>query len=226
MSHKTFLITSYYTDKDQRRDNELLACLALNLTNQFIHEIILMVGNKWKLIVTYNCSLFDLSSRAKELNDTDRPTYKEAFESVIDENLDSNNIFIIANSDIVIPESTVVRIRENIKDNEVYCLSRYDITDKITLLNRRDSQDCWIMNGNTYKTLRENKDKFDIQFGKPGCDNRIALLLEETGMKVSNPSFDIVTHHYHNTNVRNYTRKEEDVVKGPYRLLQPTGLID
>jgi len=43
--------------------------------------------------------------------------------------------------------------------------------------------------------------------GVPGCDNKIAYLLQEAGYVVTNPSTTIKTYHLHLSGIRHYNAK-------------------
>jgi hypothetical protein len=125
--------------------------------------------------------------------------------------LAEDGINILANSDIYFDET--LSLAQDIKEGEVYCLSRWDKTDSgIKHLNAWDTQDAWIFRG------KMNVDaNFDL--GTPGCDNRIAYVLQKAGYKVLNPSCSIRAIHVHQSNHRTYTDAQR--LPPPYLLLNP-----
>jgi hypothetical protein len=70
--------------------------------------------------------------------------------------------------------------------------------------------------------IKESQEKaFDFEFGRPGCDNKIAYIFNVLGYEVINDPRFIKTYHYHREVARNYTCK--DVLPQPYTLLCPAG---
>jgi hypothetical protein len=119
-----------------------------------------------------------------------------------------DDISIIANSDIYF--DTLYGIG-NLKENEVYALSRWDGNH---LYDREDSQDAWVFKGKIKTVANCN-----FGLGIPGCDNAIAERLQRAGYTVLNPSKSIKTIHLHSSNIRNYDRRT--TVPKPYLLIKP-----
>ena len=77
---------------------------------------------------------------------------------------------------------------------------------KVKFLNvhdvpRDDSQDCWIFKS----TFNVDLNKLCFSLGTLGCDSIFASIVNDSGIKVSNPSLDIVSIHVHNTDFRTYS---------------------
>ena len=119
-----------------------------------------------------------------------------------------DDISIIANSDIYF--DTLYGIG-NLKENEVYALSRWD---RNLLYDREDSQDAWVFRGR----IKPVPD-CDFGLGIPGCDNAIAERLQRAGYTVLNPSKSIKAIHLHSSNIRNYDSRT--TVPKPYLLIKP-----
>jgi hypothetical protein len=119
-----------------------------------------------------------------------------------------DDISIIANSDIYF--DTLYGIG-NLKENEVYALSRWDGN---TLYDREDSQDAWVFRGKI-KPIPD----CNFGLGVPGCDNAIAERITRSGYTVLNPSKSIKAMHLHSSNIRNYDHRT--VVSKPYLLIKP-----
>lgn len=124
-----------------------------------------------------------------------------------------NDINIISNSDIFFNE-TILQCRFMNK-MDVYALSRWDCLpdNQCVLFNRKDSQDVWIFNG----TVKCNGGNYNL--GIPGCDNKIAFELKQSGYSVLNPSKSIHAIHLHNTNFRTYTPDQR--LKEPFHFIFP-----
>ena len=138
-----------------------------------------------------------------------RPTFKELF-ALTKQYPDHVNI--VTNSDIFFPES-ILQVK-TIQYRECYALSRWDYVTggKIKLLENKDSQDTWIFRGGSMCEMG------DFKFGLPGCDNRIAYELKESGYKVTNPSKRIKTVHLHLSEVKSYNKKTTPIPK-PYLMI-------
>lgn len=128
----------------------------------------------------------------------------------------SQDISVVANTDIIIPKRSVTTIRETLGDKECYCLSKWDITPSkgIRPWYTGWSQDTWCFRG------RVACQAGDYHFGLPGCDNRLAYELSQH-YQVLNPSYSIPTYHLHLSNVRTETNNEPNRVPAPYLLVTP-----
>jgi len=184
------LFYNYYEDKNPLRRREIDYCLQRNLNNSLITTVI-------------------LESAAK-------PTYEYFFQQ-INKVTAPDDINIICNSDIFLDDT--IALAQNIRDKQLYALSRWDWLGNDSLVrffDRPDSQDTWIVKGKVEGVVG------NFTLGLRGCDNRIAAEFEIAGYKVSNPSKSIRTFHVHNSGVRNYTMA--DVVPKPY-LTVPTSTL-
>jgi hypothetical protein len=48
-------------------------------------------------------------------------------------------------------------------------------------------------------------DRLNFSLGTLGCDSVFAYIVHDSGLKVSNPSLDIISIHVHNTDFRTYS---------------------
>lgn len=206
------LFINLYRDKNPARQKELEKCLSINLLNNCIKNIYCIVEN--------SIDGFDVitSEKVVLIKSDRRPTYNDFF-SLINKYSDKDAVSAIANSDIYFDEEGARLIEMNIKPNECYALTRWDVLPNGLYKHffRPDSQDVWAFRGRV-----KSINGADFFLGTPGCDNAIAYLLEKSGYRISNPSVDIRTYHIHNTNIRNYTGK--DRVQPPYKLIHPHNL--
>lgn len=124
-----------------------------------------------------------------------------------------NDINIIANSDIYFDE-TILQARF-IGDKEAFALSRWDYLpdQRCVLFDRKDSQDVWIFSGE----VKCNGGNYCT--GIPGCDNKIAWELKQSGYNVRNPSKLIHAIHLHNTDYRTYTPDQR--LQEPFHFIHP-----
>lgn len=219
------LLVNYYTDKIEERNKELIFCITENIKNQYISNIV--------VICTENDYIFlkgiTESKKIIPIITESRPTYNDYFLIIRKLFSTDENINIISNLDIIIPESSLnsnsnKSISDYLKDKKCcLALSRWDInypinySENSVLFDRADSQDTWVFIGGVNEILSA-----DFTLGLAGCDNSIAYLLENNGYTVLNPSKTIKTYHYHLTDIRNYA----DIAGNPiFRLPPPYKLI-
>ena len=174
------LFTSYWQSE---RQQELEYCLRKNIDNPLISIIYLFCENAYPNVESNKIAFIDINRP---------PTYADYFAKINEVNQPRS---IIANSDIYFKES--IKYALNIKPDECYALSRYDILpDGKKFFKRKDSQDAWIFAGQ----IKENVYS-DFQLGLLGCDNRIAYELQQAGYKVTNPSKTIKGYHVHSKRI-------------------------
>lgn len=213
------LYLNFYQDKEPTRQKELEACLLKNLDNGAFDRYIIVIDKK---DVDYLKGLTN-DKRVFIVATSCRPSYNFYFK--LSHNY-PDDINIIANTDIVIEEDTILRLKGWNWKNYCLALSRWDYTDDTMDKNKsihwahRDSQDVWMVKGR-FKDIPEA----DFPLGKKGCDNRIAFLLDKYYI-VINPSNSIRIFHYHLTNIRNYAPHgtKKDLVEPPYKLVNPIKL--
>jgi hypothetical protein len=73
---------------------------------------------------------------------------------------------------------------------------------------RAESNDTWIYHSNFPLTDQHEK-ILNIQFGKPGCDNKIAYIYTILGYDVINDPLFIKSYHYHRQQTRDYGFKDK-----------------
>jgi hypothetical protein len=149
----------------------------------------------------------------------DRPTFQYLFDLC-----DPDCVNIIANSDIYFAKPDLLSIATYYHDESTHgtcmALSRWDITDRgPELWDHKDSQDVWVFYGRPVILGA------DFNLGIPGCDNRIAKVIEEAGYTVINPSKTIRSYHLHASGFRTYGTgrggAKMERIPGPYKFIQP-----
>lgn len=192
---KINLFINYFQCGDAERQKELDFCFNTNIESGLFKKII---------------------------NFDDRPTYNDFFNAT---KAYPNDINIFANSDIYFND-TINLVREmGVKD--AYALTRWELhKDKVVRFEEKHhynaeakakhSQDVWVFNG-VAKNIRGN-----FQIGVPGCDNRIAWEINNSGYRLSNPSDKIQCIHKHKEEKRHYTIKKP--IPPPYLWVMPNGV--
>jgi len=208
-----FLYTTYYKEDNNYRKNELLTCLKINISNTAISKII--VFNEGDSIAHI------APGKIEEVFINKRPTYQD-FINYINANSNTDDIHIIANTDIYFDKNIEVLKHINLK---VTCLalSRWDTADTIKpkLYNHNDSQDVWVFKGHIKPELKAN-----FPLGVPRCDNKLLFELQEAGYSVLNPAFSIKVFHIHKgQHALVYTEGDNIYnLKPPFRYLYPHNL--
>ena len=216
-----YLIQQYYIPTDKTRRNEIKKCLQYNCSNDAIDKIILLNEK------TYTSEELGTDSpKIKQVVINSRLTYKKVFEYAAEL---QNCFIILANSDIFF-DLSIKRLRNSGMTNEkkMYTLLRYEFDGKTELKKcrlfgpRPDSQDSWIWHSK-WKLPNNIRNIFDINLGKPGCDNKILYLLSIVGFSCYNEPLWIHSYHFHPSQIRGYTPKSPDTISLPYIGLFPTG---
>jgi hypothetical protein len=210
------LITTYYSTLNNDRNIEINKCLKKNFENKYISKIYLLNNSIYDIdfIDNYENKIIQILI-SNDIN------YKLKYYDAIffiNEYL-NNEICILSNSDIYFNE-TLSLINNQVIINNFFALLRYneDVSGNLTIFKRHDiprydSQDCWIFKS----PLNIDLTKLNFSFGTPGCDSIFANIVNDIGIKVSNPSLDIVSIHVHNTEFRTYSYI--DRIHGKYCII-------
>ena len=211
------LVTSYYITKSPERQEELKECLIRNNDNKYIEKIYLLNNDIHELDFIRNKNKIN-----QIIVDSNKSNFKDSID-FINKYLENETI-ILANSDIYFND-TLEKINNIDLSKKVLCLLRYNKleNDEIDIFRhfgepRTDSQDSWIFNS----PLNVDLDKIDFNFGIPGCDNIFASELYNSNYELSNPSYDIISIHLHNSNEREDNEYER--IHGNYCLIYPDNL--
>ena len=207
------LYTTYYKEDNNYRKDELLTCLKNNISNKAISKII--VFNEGDSIAHI------APSKIEEVFINKRPTYQD-FINYINANSNTDDIHIIANTDIYFDKNIEVLKHINLKDT-CLALSRWDTADTIKpkLYNHNDSQDVWVFKGPIKENLSAN-----FPLGVPRCDNRLLYELEKAEYMVLNPAFSIKSYHIHKGQRALVYTEGDNIynIKPPYGYLYPHNL--
>ena len=204
------LLIEYYKSANDLRNKEYLFCIEKNLKNEFIDKIHVFIDDP-------NINLDITSPKLNVVRVANRYTYGEFFRYA---NIHlSGKKVILANTDIFFDETLKIVNDFNLGE-VVLSLTRHDYnmgSGKSEMYYVDMSQDAWIFNA----PIIVNDANFLL--GKPGCDNKIAYLLHESGYDVRNPSQQIIAHHVHDSKYRTYT--QADVIEGMYMTVLPNNNI-
>jgi len=205
-NNKVILVTQYYEPKNKERLIEIKDTLINNNYNNIIDEIHLFVEKDYNLDFLNDISKITIIKTHKRLS------YKMVFDYT--NNMNNNNIILLANSDIYFNE-TLKRIHYLNYDNTFYALTIHEIIDGTLSKKNNDwgSQDVWIWKPpiNIKKTYN-NTDYFDqedgIILGMGACDHRILKIMEDNGYNIRNVCRKIICIHNHKNDYRNWRTDE------------------
>ena len=211
------LIQQYFLSSLESRKKEIDYCLQRNLNCENIDKIVLLNEKEYDLT-----HIKDPKSKLIFPEYGKRMTFLDAF-TYANNNFEPGTIIIVSNSDIFQEDQSLLLIKDNLNDNEFYCLSRWDCTDynqdQSILFDRKDAQDSWIS-----KTPIRTNSKMNFSVGALfGCDNVIAHLLHEEQYILKNPSKSIKIYHVHKHQY--YEPKfDHKTLPGPYYHILPSYL--
>jgi hypothetical protein len=215
------LFTQFFTHKDAQRRKEIKFCLNQNSMNPRITKIHLL---NEKIYTTAELGVS--SPKIVQSNIGTRLTYKNIAKYIRENRL--TGYFVMANSDIFFTDELKnLFVSELSTKKQLYALLRYEYDDtqhvsKSKLFGpRAESNDTWIYHSNFPLTDQHEK-ILNIQFGKPGCDNKIAYIYTILGYDVINDPLFIKSYHYHRQQTRDYGFK--DKIPEPYLFVSPAGI--
>jgi hypothetical protein len=200
------LLTEWYRDTSEKRQEELRLCLKRNAENSHISEIYLC-GSKEDLASA------PTHDKIRRVTSNARMTFNN-FLTLAAAAL-PGRICIVANGDIYFDETLALVSKIELEET-VHCLSRWDlrVDGGLDFSNTDRNQDAWIFKAPLLVSA-------NFYPGLPGCDNRLAWLIYNEALRpVANPSLSIRACHAHLSNKRNY--RETDRITGPYLYVPPT----
>jgi hypothetical protein len=223
--NEIWVITQFFKHRDAKRFNEIKECLIKNCECPYIDKIILINEKDY----SSDYETISGSNKIQQVVSGKRLTYAD-FLKYVKENVPSNVIIALCNADIYFGESLLDLHKINMAD-KMLGLLRWDVgpdmvTSNATLFGpRADSQDTWIFLSDSIKSREWDYTKFSFQLGQAGCDNAFAGQILRQKFLIANPAVTFKTYHLHNTNIRNYDKK--DYIRSDiYINLAPTYIID
>lgn len=214
---RTWLIQQYYVPPSLRRAKEIQLCLEKNLACPWIDNILLLNEEDYVL---------PTSPKLRVVHHPRRLTYDAVLRASL-EHVPRGDYVIFANSDMYF-DGTLSALWSIALAERRMCLAllRWEHNEgggAPTLFGpRSDSQDVWIVARDSLD-FEVKSEEFGFPFGKPGCDNVLAMTFLKHKFLVCNPAYSIRTYHVHASGVRNYDAK--DVLYAPvYLYLDPTAI--
>lgn len=215
------LFGQFFINTDESRQKEIIHCLDKNSENPYITHIHLLNER------IYSESELGISSTKiiQHDNQGKRLTFQDIMVYIRTQKL--LGYFMFANSDILFDETLLnvleSTIHETTRPKEMFALLRYeynqnDITQSKLFGPKFDAQDTWIFHSSNF--VSESQEKvFNIEFGRPGCDNKVAYLLNIIGFTIINDPHFIKTYHFHTSDTRLHMKVNN--VNAPYSVVVP-----
>lgn len=219
---ETWMFTQFFKHKDTPRYKEIKECLMKNCANPHLDKIVLINEKDY----SDEYKRFPGAEKIEQFVSGRRLTYANFLQYVHDV-VPSNVFTILCNADIYFQHEVLDLHKINMADR-MLALLRWDVDtegrDKI-FGPRADSQDTWIFLSDSIKNRTWDYNKFNFQLGQAGCDNAFAGQILRTKFVLCNPAITLKTYHLHNTNIRNYSKK--DYIRSDiYINLAPTFIVD
>jgi hypothetical protein len=212
---KLTIITSLYNPGSEARSNEFKMVINLNCDNKLIKKIIVFYEKKSDNDNLYN--FLKSKDKVQVIDDNGRLDFIKAMK-YSNNNLKGEKI-LLCNSDVFITD-TFEKIASKALDNNVICLTRWDVIDENTIevRNRNNqifdtSQDCWI-----YDSPINIKDTKPIYMGTWNCDNEMNKLFRDSGYRVFNPCRELISIYIHNEHGRTYSLEQGVPFISPVKL--------
>jgi hypothetical protein len=209
------LVTQFYLDKNAQRLKEVRNCLRLNIVNPSVDSITLLNERLYSL---QELGLTVPSPKVRQIVIERRALFSDLL------TIRQPGYTVVCNADIFF-DTSLGRVRRS--DLHVrkaaYALLRYEYREGMHLNDcklygpRADSQDTWIVHSNFPVPSK----MLNIELGRPGCDNRLAYVLQLCGYKMYNDPFFVRTYHFHESADRPYYTDGTQAVPSPYLHVFP-----
>ena len=208
------LFQQYYFTTDPVRQAEIDYALSKNCKNKYFDNIVIFVDNLSVILP------FKARKRITLVQLYGRLTFADWIRHSFE--LCPSGLSLLANSDIMFDSS--IRHIKTMKSNECFAaISRHEHFR--LAINPSLTQDAWAFNPSQASIV--NKPHFihstHIPLGFPGCENRMAAIAEEAGLRLINPCQHVFAHHIHLNQSRNYN--ETHRILGTYTFVSP-GIVD
>lgn len=206
----------YFLPATDARRAEIQKCLRLNVANPHISSIYLL---NERIYTDEELGISD--PKIIQVNIGRRLRFSDVFAYIT--SCDISGFAVIVNSDIYLDDTIAqLRVSDIRERKKMLALLRYDVNGSTSTIfgPRHDSQDTWILHS-SFMIRPEHQRLFEFEFGKPGCDNKLAHMMMSLGYTVVNDPTFIKTYHLHETQQRTYSHT--DRVTPPFTCVVPYG---
>jgi len=197
---KINLLVEWFAHPNDERYNELKNNLLKNIKSNYFDNIYIFSNS-------YDSFFAELSFINVEKSKIDSRVTYSVFFNKINTIWEDDNIYIIANLDILFDDS-ILKLKECNLDNKFLCLTRWNLKgyygtqngsilmEDVMQWNPSDSHDVWITKDKIKEELLLNS---EYNLGTAGCDGKICLEIQKSGYITENPANEIKTYHQHLT---------------------------
>lgn len=216
---RNILITQFFIHDNPKRYQEFKYCVQQNVKNKYIDEIVMLNER-----IYTSKEMGVKSDKIKQIDFKKRLTFKDAFQYM--KNRNENNYYMLCNLDIFF-DDTLLNIPKIKLDQKKYMLAlvRNEFKRGMKLSDCKTTgvnwaQDTWIIHNNNLKYLK-HLSIIDFNMGVGRCDNRLAFLLKEWGLRpISIPNV-IRTYHNHDEEEQKKGWKRQKQIPGRGLFLDP-----
>ena len=216
--NETWLFTQFFKHKDKKRFEEIKECLRRNCACPDIDRIVLINEMDYSKDIPRSDKIHQIV--------TGRRLIYSDFLQYVYYSVPKNVYTVLCNADIYFEDlSDLHKIN---MENRMFGLLRWDVDTEgnATIFGpRADSQDTWIFLSDSIKSRTWDYKKFSFQLGQAGCDNAFAGHILRNKFVITNPGISLKSYHLHNTNIRNYDKKDY-IRSDVYINIVPTYIID
>jgi len=232
--HTVCMVTQFFHHSSKERQKEINECLIRNCACPHIDQIVLLnetdLSNDWKKVHKNGPNkgkyIIKGAEKIKQVIIGTRLTYAD-FLKYVKKDVPINVYAILCNADIYFEDSLLDLWKIKMED-KMFALLRWDVdeTGDAKLFGpRADSQDTWIVLSDSIKQRVWKDETFRFMLGQAGCDNAFAGQMLRQGFMLTNPALTFKTYHLHNTNIRNYDKKNY-IRSDIYINIAPSYMID
>jgi hypothetical protein len=190
----------------EERHQELLKAIHQNLAHPSVDRVVVFTSEVVKFSQYPEVEILVVPS--------ERITFQEIFDYA-NTITGPDDIHILCNTDVGLV-SGFDALDSFMGPEDFYCLSRYELDGTISD-HAYGSQDTWIWRGkNRIKNV-------DFHLGIRGCDCHLIGAARRAHYQVTNPSKQLITLHFHASNLRN-TDYHQHTVRNPWFGVEPTEL--
>lgn len=205
------LYFEYYVPKNggevcTERQQELLQAIHHNLAHPTVDRVVVFANETIAFQAFDGVEILVLPAT--------RMTFQEIFDYA-NANTGPDDVHILCNTDIALSRGFET-LEDHLGPDDFFCLSRYELSGRISS-HAYGSQDTWIWRG------QNRIQGVDFHLGTRGCDCHLIGAARRAFYEVTNPSEDLVTIHWHESNMRN-TNYYNDQVRSPWFGVEPSKL--
>lgn len=215
------LFSQYYVPIDPHRKSEIDECFKQNLANPLVGQLIVFFEK-----IEDQAGFLNHPKVVKKILPR-RLMYRDWLEQT--NQLNRGSLAVLVNSDIYLTESIQHLINNSgliAKQKRFIALSRYNPSSGKYVLNSNPhwTQDTWALVRSEEDIPNNLLQEASFELGHPGCDNKIAYVMQSYGYILTNPCKTVVTVHLQADERRSYNPKSSKLL-GLHAFVHPTNSV-